>query len=552
MNYLSIIFNTILAIYTAIFLLPLNCLAQNNVKENAVFYSVPDAVYNSPWLVKVNNKLAPIEKAGSFNGAYYVRYQSDNSAKIEVELKEASNPTLILKPFKYNPTINKNLIIFDMESCGTAVVTVKDAEKYIWPLIIVKDEPEKFQLSDVAKVYNIKNYLTGDGVQTSNIQKALDECYANGGGIVYFPDGIYYTGTIRIKSNTTLYLANGALIKASHNPDDFPVDEGRKEHGTHGPVCSFSRVVMFDNADNSSIRGYGVIDGSGDILRNTHNRHIQLMDVTNSKNIVIENVVLRNSAEWTLHILGCRNVDISNLKIINDWDVHNTDGIDPDVSSNVYIRNYFGFCGDDAIAIKTTGNSDILKPAVNIEVIDSLVMTRKTSYKVGTETYADLRNIVFRNCEAINSARGAGLWMRDGGTMSNVQYINNTYDLYEIRGEGMSGEPVRIVMEQRDGIGKIENVIFENVISTAPFRNIIESKTQVPIQDVLFKNCTFTITPRDIKTEPRYLFELSNAQNIIFDNVTVNWQKANIEVWSGLIKKDDTDTVDISGIKEEK
>ncbi|WP_049775612.1 glycosyl hydrolase family 28-related protein [Caldicellulosiruptor kronotskyensis] len=63
----------------------------------------------------------------------------------------------------------------------------------------------------------------GDGVSfcTEAIQKAIDTCFENGGGVVVIPAGIYLSRPIRLKSNVTLYLEEGAVIKATNNIEDY-------------------------------------------------------------------------------------------------------------------------------------------------------------------------------------------------------------------------------------------------------------------------------------------------------------------------------------------
>lgn len=60
-----------------------------------------------------------------------------------------------------------------------------------------------------------------DELQTEKIQKAIDECFKNGGGTVIVPEGVYLTGGIRIRSNCTLYLKSGATLKGSLSTEDY-------------------------------------------------------------------------------------------------------------------------------------------------------------------------------------------------------------------------------------------------------------------------------------------------------------------------------------------
>lgn len=52
-------------------------------------------------------------------------------------------------------------------------------------------------LGSIPSIYNVKNYgAVGDNVtdDTAAIQAAIDACYAAGGGLVYFPQGMYFIG----------------------------------------------------------------------------------------------------------------------------------------------------------------------------------------------------------------------------------------------------------------------------------------------------------------------------------------------------------------------
>ena len=67
-----------------------------------------------------------------------------------------------------------------------------------------------------AKDVNIKDHgAVGDGktMNTSFLQKAIDECNASGGGKVIFPEGIYLSGTIAMKDNVTLHFEKGSLLR---------------------------------------------------------------------------------------------------------------------------------------------------------------------------------------------------------------------------------------------------------------------------------------------------------------------------------------------------
>ena len=65
--------------------------------------------------------------------------------------------------------------------------------------------------------FNVRHYgAVGDGTANDApaINRAIDACHAAGGGTVFVPSGMYTTGSVHLKSNVTLALDKGAVLKA--------------------------------------------------------------------------------------------------------------------------------------------------------------------------------------------------------------------------------------------------------------------------------------------------------------------------------------------------
>ena len=60
---------------------------------------------------------------------------------------------------------------------------------------------------------------------TSALQKAIDDCFLMGGGRIILEKGVYLIGGIRLRSNCSLYLKSGAIIKGSRNMEDYSILE---------------------------------------------------------------------------------------------------------------------------------------------------------------------------------------------------------------------------------------------------------------------------------------------------------------------------------------
>ena len=72
---------------------------------------------------------------------------------------------------------------------------------------------------------------TGDGKtkDTLALQQALDRVSVLGGGEVLVPAGDYLTGALRLHSNTTLRLEDGAALNGSPDIADYPLTQVRWE-----------------------------------------------------------------------------------------------------------------------------------------------------------------------------------------------------------------------------------------------------------------------------------------------------------------------------------
>ena len=75
------------------------------------------------------------------------------------------------------------------------------------------------------KEYNVLQYgAVGDGATNDAfaIQHAIDDCAKNGGGRVVLQSGyVFYSDSIRLRSNVDLHIQKGARLKATGNIDGY-------------------------------------------------------------------------------------------------------------------------------------------------------------------------------------------------------------------------------------------------------------------------------------------------------------------------------------------
>ncbi|KAJ8479690.1 hypothetical protein OPV22_023417 [Ensete ventricosum] len=240
--------------------------------------------------------------------------------------------------------------------CSVAVTEVSCSE-----IVPMKLRREVISITDFGAV--------GDGrtLNTWPFKKAIyriQHLRSRGGTLLYIPPGVWLTGSFSLTSHMTLYLARGAVIKATQDTWSWPLADPLPSYG-RGRELPGRRYVSFIHGDGISdviITGEnGTIDGQGDVWwnmwrqRSLHFTRPNLLEFKNSRDIIISNVVFQNSPFWNIHPVYCSNVVIKYVTVLAPYDSPNTDGIDPDSSSNVCIEDAHIATGDDLVAIKSGG-----------------------------------------------------------------------------------------------------------------------------------------------------------------------------------------------------
>ncbi|MBO7344625.1 MAG: hypothetical protein J6U92_01660 [Clostridia bacterium] len=205
-------------------------------------------------------------------------------------------------------------------------------------------------------------------LQTESIQSAIDFCFKKGGGEIIVPAGEYLTGGIRLRSNTTLHLLEGAKIIGSRNPNDYntlqkdkiePVPSylftnetkinGRSIDGMHFGRRWFNSLIKVYKAKNVSIIGENgsLIDGRDcyDDKGEEGYRGPHCICVAETNNINFLGVNVINSANWAYCIWNCKNITSIGGTIKGGHD-----GFDVFGCKNVIIDDCDFNTGDDCIA----------------------------------------------------------------------------------------------------------------------------------------------------------------------------------------------------------
>ncbi|HET7178198.1 MAG TPA: glycoside hydrolase family 28 protein [Chryseosolibacter sp.] len=274
--------------------------------------------------------------------------------------------------------------------------------------------------------YNVKEFgARGDGktLDTKAIQTAIDAAHKQNGGVVDVPAGTYLIGTLVLKGNVNLTLRPGAVLLGSPNYSDYSAIDQKFESRTRNLYAKYF-MIFAEDAKNISITGSGIIDGNGrDHFRETYPQNLRpfMIRLVNCENVTIRDVHLLESANWTLHLLGCRDVNIDGVAIENSGE-GNRDGLDIDASERVTVSNSRFLTTDDAIVLKTSTDVDCR----DIAVTNCILRTKASAIKIGTESNGGFRNITVSNCAIRDVPVHAGIELMtvDGGVMQNILIEN--------------------------------------------------------------------------------------------------------------------------------
>lgn len=319
--------------------------------------------------------------------------------------------------------------------------------------------------------FDIKTFgAKGDGqtLDTKAIQAAIDKANANKGGVVEIPAGTYKIGTLILKSNVELHLQNGATLLGSPNYTDYIAVKQQYESRTKDLYAKYF-MIFSEGAKNISITGSGTIDGNG--LKHfqevkPQNLRPYMIRLVNCEDVLIRDVKLLESANWTLHLLACKEVNVDGI-VIETTAEGNRDGLDIDACNRVKVANSRFLTTDDAIVMKAT--SDEL--CENIVITNCIVTgCGGSGIKTGTESNGGFRNITVSNCVINNIPVHAGIELMtvDGGMMQNILLdnitMNNVATPFFIR-LGVRARPYK-PGQYVGKIDEVKDITLSNIIAT--------------------------------------------------------------------------------------
>ena len=332
-------------------------------------------------------------------------------------------------------------LTFELPSAAYVIVKINDLKE----LAIAVDPLERDAPSPAGtSIYNVTAppYAadsSGRTLVTTVLQRAIDEAHAAGGGIVYLPAGTFLSASLQLRSNVSLYLAGGAVLRSSGDPAQFRTyyrKESLKMDGTWF-------LHTEPGSTNIRIFGRGTIDGHARELRGRNHYLNNLVVPLQTSHFTLEGVVLRDSGLWGLIPTRSDHVVVRDTKHFNEADqFFEDDAIDIIECQDVRVSRTFAISEDDTYSTKTWNReTDIAaqwpgepEPLENVIFEDCLAWSRCAAFKVGFGCFQPQRNITFRNATAYRCMRAIAvnrLW--GAGAAENVTFENIAVEGFQPR-----------------------------------------------------------------------------------------------------------------------
>jgi hypothetical protein len=434
-----------------------------------------------------------------------------------------------------------------------------------------------------AKVFDVAKFgAVGDGktLDSPAFQRAIDEASAYTGKAQVLVRGgkKYLVGTIELKGAIDFHLADDAQLLISTRREDYRGGLPGSQSGD-SMAAALGAVILADHVQGLRITGTGNIQGRAKEFMTRYDDvggiwmpgpfRPKMFVLTGCKDLEVRDITFAEAPNWGLHLLGCDGVLVDNVKVKNLLDVPNCDGIDPDHSRNVEIKNCNLVCGDDGVVIKCSRQPIDYGEAANIHVHDCVIETQDAGLKIGTETTSDIHDIRFERCQIKTSSRGLCIQLRDEGNIYKIDYRDITFtsrfygDPWWGRGEAISFTAIPRTPTSKPGT--LHHVNVQNVTGQAENSVRVCGSAQSRVHDVSFDRVSVALdrttpfkgglydnrpTTAMTAIEPHDTpgFSIEHADNVLLRDCAVVWGPNAPEYFSYAVEAMDTTAVLVEGL----
>ena len=450
----------------------------------------------------------------AYKDIHYARLPFAGAIEVQVRAKDGPVVKAQVQPSAYglNTSIEGATVRVSVPRPMSLVVQLDYREK----LFLFADPPPDPVPADAVTAVSIGAVGDGKTDNTAALQKAINELPK--GGTLHLTAGHYRTGSLKLRSHMRLHLDAGALLQASD------------EHTKVLAIPGWTSAIAFltgSNLENISITGEGTIDGNGYVVRRAYEKDRgldkqpgRLLYLSQSKDVSIQGVTLRDSYSWNVQMTGCDHVSIQWIKVLSDVRLSNHDGIDLVGCSDVAVSDSFLFTEDDGISPKAAEDREVSENHVYRNLV--IWAHKANGIRVGSESKCRvMRNYLFEDIHILNSASGIRLDTFEGAAFEDFTFRRvymedflQTYDdRFERNRERRMAEDHSLAIsflvtrQKATPLGSIRRITFEEVHWNDPqirvrfevpdwiLKGRKEAHMEPLISDILFRKCTVAGKP---------------------------------------------------------
>ena len=301
-------------------------------------------------------------------------------------------------------------------------------------------------------------------------EEGMDAPAPEGTNVVCFPEGVREAGIVTIdRDDTIVYFAPGAYV--------------------HGKLT-------LSGCSRVTVCGYGVLSMER-YPYESRPVYARCIDAVGCRDLVIRDLTIMDSNDWSLRVMGCEDVLVDNVKIFGCRG--NSDGVDVCGSRRVTVQNVFTRVWDDSLVVKALDTGD----AEDITFRHCVLWNDfARPMEVGVELRADrVHRVKFEDIDVLHMPTGypvMGIHHGDRAVVSDITFEN-------IRIEDAPGAQLfdlRITPSywNRDTkMGCIRDVTFRNIrVLGAPGLTQLMSDSRVEGWDEKHNICGVTVENIDL------------------------------------------------------
>lgn len=405
------------------------------------------------------------------------------------------------------------------------------------------------------RICDIRAYGAREGntfKSTDAINAAVDDCHAQGGGTVVIPEGQWFSGAIKLKSNINLFLAEGSEIVFSTDVKDYLPVVFTRFQGIE--FYNFSSLIYVKDSQNVAITGKGKLTGNGEARTDWDGGgdfglareklfamsragappeerifgdkepglRPSFIQFVNCKDVLLDGFTVENGPFWTIHPIYSENFVARNLHI-NTWS-GNTDGIAIDSTKNVVIEDSYLSTGDDAIVIKSGLDEDgwrVGKASENIRIRRVTVTKGNSGVSIGSEMSGGVKDVEILDSTFENTRHGFRIKSTDsrGGFIENIRVENVVMN-------NIASDVITIDLAYNSALSgdiknepSLKNISINNIHGSGIGNSSADSIINIDglshsfMEDIYFENIAFTSSSSAV--------HLKNARNVSMKNTQI-------------------------------